>query len=68
MTRNDRNEDDYLPDGDLPPGKDESTGCQAGVCILGGRRSSNPQKGPISFLYPAAAIVAALLLLMMAVV
>lgn len=69
MARNDRNEYDYPPDSDRLPSSDaRSTGCGADGCSLRDQTGSSSPKGPISFLYPAAAIVAALLLLMMAVV
>jgi hypothetical protein len=41
---------------------------KAGVCSGESLRPTPRQSGPITFLYPAAAIVAALLLIIMAVV
>jgi hypothetical protein len=64
MARNSRDEGDYLSS------VKASAGSEASVCSRGAqdRASSSSRGGPTAYLYPAAMVVAALLLLIMAAV
>jgi hypothetical protein len=64
MTRNSHDEEDYLADAN------RSAGCGAGVRSGGAqeRATGSSRGGPIAYIYPAAVVVAVLLLLIMAAV